>query len=457
MLRPLPSIGFVLTTALLTASCSGGGSVPGASTAAKPLAVPATPFPQVSGDVDDWVTFAHDQARTGFEPQKTGITKANVGGLALRWSVSLGESVSSSPLVANGVVYVAGGGGRVRALSAATGSTLWTFESGGQVAMTPLLDGGLLFIGVHAQPGVFEALDASSGDVVWSATLPGAIRAEPAVLDGEVYIGDASGDPPACNQGGLHAFNELNGAPGFVWYDDLKPNDGGAIWNPISTDGTSLFFGTGNTCSPNVADGNAVIKLSTAGTPLWTHNEANPLSDDDFGSAVTIVGDQAIASDKNGVLYAFDRLTGSIVFSDRLGNTDGYGSVGSLGTDGALLVVDGGYASDPTKTSGNPGGFVYGVSRSGAILWRVQNQAADRGSIAMIPGVAFLDVNGALEALDSATGATLWSYSFGTTGTASPAVVPSGVYVADSGGKVYAFALPAAASNARRAANPRRP
>ena len=54
------------------------------------------------------------------------------------------------------------------------------------------------------------------------------------------------------------------------------------------------------------------MKLSTAGTVAWGHNSANALSDDDFGGALTILGDEAIGIDKNGILYAFDRASGTI-------------------------------------------------------------------------------------------------------------------------------------------------
>jgi outer membrane protein assembly factor BamB len=421
--------------------------------------VQATPtaFPTQAGDVDDWTMFAHDSGRTGFEAQNTGITPANVGQLTLRWSYQYGEPVTASPIVANGMVYLAGLDGTVRALSTADGSVVWQTSLGNAVLMTPTLDSGLLFVGTHKPPGVFEALDAATGAVVWTATLPGAIRAEPLVLNGIVYIGDASGDPPACNQGGLHGFNELTGTPVLTWYDDPKPSDGGAVWSPISSDGAGLYFGTGNTCSPGITYANAAIKLSTAGDLAWGHNSANPLSDDDFGGALTILGDDAIGIDKNGVLYAFDRVTGTIVWSDRLGHLDGYGGLSSAGTDGLTLVIGGGYINDPTKTAGNPGGLLYGVSGDGKIVWKLQTDTAVPGNAAVIPGVAFVAMNGGLDALSIATGATLWSYDYSGAGAyASPAVVPSGVYAADESGRIYAFGLPSSASVARRTANARR-
>lgn len=376
--------------------------------------------------------------------------------LTLRWTYRYGEALDASPLVSNGLVYLAGESGTVRALSVADGSVVWQVSLGAPVRMTPALDSGLLFVGTHGQPGMLVALDATTGAIRWTATLPGAIRAEPVVLQGTVYVGDASGDPPVCNQGGLHGFTELTGSHVLTWFDDPKPADGGAVWSPISTDGDALYFGTGNTCSPGVTYANAAVKLSPAGDLQWGHNSANALSDDDFGGGLTILGSEAIGIDKNGMLYAFDRASGTIVWSDKLGVLDGYGGMATPGTDGRTIVVGGGYVTDPTKTAGNPGGLLYGIARDGKISWKVQLESAITGSIAVVPGVAFVSMNGGLSAISLASGATLWSHAFGATAYASPAVVPSGVYVADEAGTVYAFALPASPSGARRMPHPGR-
>jgi outer membrane protein assembly factor BamB len=176
------------------------------------------------------------------------------------------------------------------------------------------------------------------------------------------------------------------------------------------------------------------------------------MSDDDYGSALTLLGNDAISIDKNGTLYAFDRASGTIVWSDRLGNLDGYGGISSAASDGTTIVVGGGYVHDPTKTRDDPGGLLYGLTRGGKILWKLQTDSAIPGSAAIVPGVAFVTANDGISALAIGSGATLWSYPFGAETYASAAVVPSGVYVADAAGNLYAFGLPASASNAARAA-----
>ena len=361
--------------------------------------------------------------------------------------MQIGEPIKASPLVAKGVVYVAGEGGTVRALDVASGKTLWTTNIGGDIQMTPTLADGLLFVGTHTLPGTFAALDEATGATHWRATLYGAIRGEPVVLNGTVYIGDASGDPPTCNQGGIHGFGETTGMRVSTWYDNPTPSDGGGIWSPISTDGIALYFGTGNTCSPRVTYANSEVKLTPDGSVQWAFNAADPLEDDDVGSGSMLVGNDAVASDKNGTLYDFDRMSGRIVWQTKLGFLDGYGPSGSASTDGQTIVDDGGYINDPTKQTVDPGAYIYGLSRAGTVLWKNRVQDEVRGNIPINNGVAYAGVDNALAAIDIRSGAKLWSYALGNAAVASPAIVPSGLYYADQGGNVYAFSLPQSSTN----------
>ncbi len=432
-----------VAASITLAGCGGSqrsvGALPATSATSS-----ATTIPSVVGAalVDDWTTYAHDQLRTGYQPQATGISASNVAGLKPRWLVNLGEPVKASPLVANGVVYVAGQLGTVRALDVASGKTLWTTNIGGDVQMTPTLADGLVFVGTHSAPFKFLALDASAGTTHWSVSLRGAIRGEPVVLNGIVYVGDASGDPPTCNQGGIHGFGETTGASVLTWYDDPKPNDGGAVWSPISTDGQALYFGTGNTCSPGATYGNSEVKLGPTGSVAWAFNAANVLEDNDVGSGSMLLGNDVVATDKNGTIYDFDRLSGSIVWQTKIGFLDGYGPIGSASSDGQIIIDDGGYISSPLLQPRNPGAYIYGISRSGNVLWKNQINDEVRGNIPINNGVAYGGIDGALVALDIRSGAKLWSYPLGNATVASPAIVPSGLYYADQGGNVYAFSLP---------------
>ncbi len=397
---------------------------------------------------DDWTTFMHDNFRTGFQAQNTGIDATSASKLTLKWKANLGEAILASPIVAGGNVFVAGENGTVAALDVRTGAVAWRTKIG-PIRMTPTYADGLLFVGTETDPGLFYALDAATGATRWQASLPGAERGEPAVNAGTVVVGDASGDPPICNRGGVHAFAELTGVPMWNWLVATGSITGGSSWGPVSFDGSSYVFGTGNVCANgDVRTANGVVRLDANGSPLWE----NPIamyaaSDDDVGSGILVTGSDEIAMSKNGSLYDFDKTSGAQKWKTAIGRLDGYGGSSSPGTDGSTIVVGGGYLADPTKSSA-PGGTLVGLDRGGGVAWTKKLATAYLGGAAIAKGIAFVPVDGALDGLALGSGSVLWSVPLSSASYASPALVPSGLYEADLSGDVYAFALPAAATSA---------
>ena len=74
------------------------------------LALATVPSQAGALDPADWTTFHFDNARTGVNPLESTINSKNVKFLSLKWvGMNMGGLViSSSPVVSNGVVYVAG-------------------------------------------------------------------------------------------------------------------------------------------------------------------------------------------------------------------------------------------------------------------------------------------------------------------------------------------------------------
>src|SRR5499427_5493874 len=90
-----------------------------------------------------WTQFRHDAAHSGNQNLEFGISRANVGTLVQAWSATTGGSVSSSPAVANGVVYVGSNDHNLYAFDAAgvtncsgtptTCAPLWSATTGGSM------------------------------------------------------------------------------------------------------------------------------------------------------------------------------------------------------------------------------------------------------------------------------------------------------------------------------------
>ncbi|MDQ1511718.1 MAG: eukaryotic-like serine/threonine-protein kinase [Actinomycetota bacterium] len=141
----------------------------------------------------DWPRFNFDNAGTGYNPHENVLSVGNVSsGLTENWSAVV-NTVSSTPIVAGGRVYVAqhGSGGGLRVFDAA-GKTkcsgppkvctpLWSTTVPGQDGSTPTVAGGM----VYAQDGsVLDAFSANgttncSGSLnricqpLWTASLGG--------------------------------------------------------------------------------------------------------------------------------------------------------------------------------------------------------------------------------------------------------------------------------------------
>ena len=424
----------------LLVSCAGCASGGRARAAAELDGSP--PIGAVAGaPADDWTTFAHDQSRSGYQPQATGISKRNVGSLRLRWRYETGESIQASPLVAGGRVYVETSNGIVIALDARSGKPVWQRATSAVIAMTPALADGMLFVGDHRPGGAFMALDANTGKTIWQTAFAGGIRSEPVVAAGVVYEGETGGDAPACAQGGVHALDERTGKTRWVWNVDERPHEGGSVWSPLGYRAGRILFGTGNACEAGVANADALVELDTSGKAVWSFATAKSLADSDVGGGTLVLHGQAIVTGKSGLLYDIEEKSGMLNWSTSLAAARGYGGIGTPSSDGTMLVASAGYTSDPTATK-TPGGALYGLDTKGDIVWTVRAGYPISGSASINAGIVYTPLDRSFVALDLATGATLWQYPNGRLSYASPAVVPSGVYFANTGGQVFAFALP---------------
>src|ERR1017187_9179633 len=74
-----------------------------------------------------------------------GVKRTDVG--AKVWQFTTGNSIDTSPAVANGVVYVSSGDNNVYALNASTGAELWQFTTGSFVESSPVVANGVVYVG----------------------------------------------------------------------------------------------------------------------------------------------------------------------------------------------------------------------------------------------------------------------------------------------------------------------
>ena len=100
---------------------------------------------------NDWLTY-HGSYKSYHYSSLAQINNNNVGNLAVAWMHIPGRStrgLQSTPLVADGVLYIGSEDNHVYALNATTGLPLWSFTAGFVVDSPPAVVNGVLYIGSH--------------------------------------------------------------------------------------------------------------------------------------------------------------------------------------------------------------------------------------------------------------------------------------------------------------------
>ena len=104
------------------------------------------------------------------------------------WDVKVGDPVTSSPAVNEGLVAVGTVRGIVAGIDEASGNLLWKFETnGGSISGTPIISEGLVFAGTDS--GTFYALDRNSGRVRFNLDTGSGITTNALLSNGVIYFG----------------------------------------------------------------------------------------------------------------------------------------------------------------------------------------------------------------------------------------------------------------------------
>jgi len=152
-----------------------------------------------------------------------------------------GSDVSTSPAVANGLVYVCSIDGSVYALSASTGFQIWNYStvtvplpSSNSMDCSPAVAGSLVIVG--SGNGYIYAFDASTGTKIWSYSLnsPGtALRVNSAVVSGGLLYAGTDGYRSVSN---FFAFNITSSTSGPTLTIAPSPS---TTPSPVSTTATA--------------------------------------------------------------------------------------------------------------------------------------------------------------------------------------------------------------------------
>jgi outer membrane protein assembly factor BamB len=230
--------------------------------------------------------------RSGLDGEVVAIN-ADTG--KLRWRLKIGPT-ESSPLVLDDVVYVGDWNGRVYALSAASGATRWTFQTGDKVKDAIAYAGGRVYFGSYDHH--VYALNARTGKLVWKTAAQqrlgnrGTFYSTPAVAYGRVYIGSTDGK--------VYSFGATSGK--LRW----SHGTGGYVYSSPAVYEQRVYAGS--------FTGDLFCFDAATGDVRWKYRTNGPIS----GSPIVINGVVYVSSLK-GRTYGLDPRTGKLLWSFRRG------------------------------------------------------------------------------------------------------------------------------------------
>ena len=347
-----------------------------------------------------------------------------------RWTFDAGSPIWAGPTVAGGLVYAGTQAGWIYALDERGGARRWAYRAGGPVRTRPVMAKGALY--AQSDDGFLNALEAKSGKLRWRVRInrrpierlpfsnPASrfdrFGSDVTVAAGRLYVG--------MHEGRVLAIDASSGR--IVW----EFGAGDAVLSaPAVSDGRVLFGSYDH----------FVYALEAAtGRLLWKRDTQGAVV-----STPAIAGDIAVIGNRCYDLLGLDVRSGDVVWKRYVwmswveSSASIVDSVAYVGSSDAVAV----YAFN---------------ARDGRRLWASDVHGWAWGQPAVSDGRVYMGTSGqvgypvrhegAMLALDRASGAALWRYSvappdsgaFGFPG--SPALGPGGVFAGGLDGHVYAFA-----------------
>jgi polyvinyl alcohol dehydrogenase (cytochrome) len=399
----------------------------------------------------EWAMLGADLANSRAATGEDAVGPDNVADLQPAWELTGAQGITGTPVIADGVVYIADWTGKVHALDAATGDEEWSAQAGGYyIGGSVALDDERVFVGAFDANVI--ALDRSTGDELWKTPIGdhpmAVIFGSPIYVDGLVLVGVASfelmtGNAAPTFRGHLVALDAETGEEVWRWWAteaDDTAGPGVSIWSSpaVDTERGTVYIGTGNTYTPPPApkaDALVALGLET-GEEQWvtqfTEGDTWTLtapagSDSDVGAPPNLftVGDTDAAgvADKAGVYHAVDRETGEVLWETELteGGLQGGVLAGAAVAEGSVFV-----ASNRASTDAD---LVALAADTGEVEWRLDLEGHVSGPVSWANDVVYVsDDTGRIAGYSAETGERLWSHAVDASAAGGIAVVDGTVY-----------------------------
>jgi outer membrane protein assembly factor BamB len=250
------------------------------------------------------------------------------------------QQLTEAPVVVNGIVYASDlGKGCVYAISAHSGTLLWSYQTGKSLYTLPMIAGGVVYLTPTVSPpeqAYVYAVRARHGSQLWRVPIPEASSVPLVADDGMVYV---------CTHRRCSALQGWDGS--LLWQHEYAP-EGASSTHPVEKDGV-LYVGGSILSRPILQDDVLYLCLHGIG-----YVQGEPGSPEDFAQRIR----------RTLYLYALDTRYGDLLWERPLAIPSvpqpGFQETLSTGQDGYIYL-------------GGNDGALYAIStEDGSILWRYQ-------------------------------------------------------------------------------------
>jgi outer membrane protein assembly factor BamB len=314
-----------------------------------------------------------------------GPAPANINHIL--WQFKTGGRVFSSPVIADGTVYVGSNDHFLYAIDSAKGRQIWKFPTGANVTSTPAVANGSVY--VLSLDGNTYSVDAHTGKLNWKFKTAGESRRSAAGLYSLEPSGEIAPDP---------------------WDFFLSSP---AVYQGV------IYFGSG--------DHNVYALDSHTGQLRWKQHMG-----DVSHSSPAIVNGVVYIGCWDGVLSALDAKTGKPLWTYKTGVDPSHfmqGIPGSAAVSGGIVVF------------GSRDNGIYALdAASGKLVWRQENEGSwVIASPAIENGVVYITTSDSTKfrALDLKTGQSLFELKYKVYSFSSPAIAGGHAYFGTFDGFVF--------------------
>jgi len=367
-----------------------------------------------------WESFRGNDKNTGYLPQSIDTPDK------LLWSFETKKPLKSSPVIAQGILFIGSLDKKFLFVDALSGKNLGSRKISTSISSSACVRDSLLYFAQDKGEETLFALNLLTGNLLWKKKL-GDISSSPKIYQEKIFVGSSSGL--------LSAFNRFSGEK--IW--EFKTED--ALFSTPASSGNIVCFGS--------VDDNLYALDKDNGELKWKFKAKGSI----YSSPAIKVENPALRQAQGGERLVLSEAEGSRTTNggdDKVffGSVDGHLYALKI-EDGSLIwkfkTAADIYSSPAVAESlvyiGSNDYSMYAVDlKTGRLRWKFETGGIIHSSpIAVGKKLFFGSYDGNFYVLDRFSGNLLWKYQTKGIISSAPAYYDGKIYIASEDGYLYCF------------------